>query len=108
PVVAGADEVAAAVARAVDAAAPDKPVLASIVAAGGAPALLTGARPVASFAYPESAARALGRAAERSAWLRRPAGRVAELDVDRAAAAAVAAGDDRWLTADEMRRLFAA
>ena len=42
---------------------------------------------VASFAYPESAARALGIAAERAEWLRRPAGSVPDLDgIDREAA----------------------
>ena len=43
----------------------------------------------AAFTYPESAARALGRAAERADWLRRPLG-VAELDgIDRATASVV-------------------
>jgi acyl-CoA synthetase (NDP forming) len=106
PVQAGAAEVAEAVARVLEATTTRKPVLVCIVSEAGTSSALQGQ--AASFAYPESAARALGRAAERAAWLRRPAGRVAELDVDRAAAAAVAAGDDRWLTADEMRRLFAA
>ena len=106
PVQAGATEVAEAIARALEGATTPKPVLACIVSEGGLPTALRGR--VASFAYPESAARALGRAAERAAWLRRPAGRVVELDVDRAAAAAVADGPERWLTADEMRALFAA
>ena len=52
----------------------DKPVLAVVISADGMPeAFRTGAR-VAAFAYPESAARALGRAAERAEWLRRPQG----------------------------------
>jgi acyl-CoA synthetase (NDP forming) len=106
PVQAGAAEVAEAVARVLEATTTQKPVLVCIVSEAGTSSALQGQ--AASCAYPESAARALGRAAERAAWLRRPAGRVAELEVDRAAAAAVAAGDDRWLTADEMRRLFAA
>jgi acetate---CoA ligase (ADP-forming) len=106
PVQAGATEVAEAIARVLEATTTQKPVLVCIVSEGGTSSALQGH--AASFAYPESAARALGRAAERAAWLRRPAGRVAELDVDRAAAAAVAAGDDRWLAADEMRQLFAA
>ena len=67
PVTATADEVAEAVALAADGAPPDKPVLAALMSAGGVPgALFRGARPVAAFAYPESAARALGRAAERA------------------------------------------
>jgi acetyl coenzyme A synthetase (ADP forming)-like protein len=108
PVVAGADEVAAAVARAVEKGA-DKPVLVSIISDGGTPeALLTA--PVASFAYPESAARALGRAAERAEWLRRPQGRVPELDgidAKRASSIAREAGD-RWLSAGEARSLLEA
>jgi acetyl coenzyme A synthetase (ADP forming)-like protein len=110
PVVAGADEVAEAVARAVvDAEPHDKPVLVSIISAGGVPdALLTA--PVAAFAYPESAARALGRAAARAEWLRRPQGRVPQLDgVDAKRAAAIVDGaGDRWLTPEEARGLLAA
>ena len=106
PVVAGAEEVAEAVTRALPRDA-DKPVLVSIISRGGTPeALLTA--PVASFAYPESAARALGRAAARAEWLRRPQGRVPELggiDVKRATAIARGAGD-RWLTAHETRTLL--
>ena len=77
PVVASAEDVAEAVVVAVESAnVTDKPVLAAFVSAGGTPsALLHEPRRVAAFAYPESAARALGRAAERAAWLRRPAGR---------------------------------
>jgi acetate---CoA ligase (ADP-forming) len=106
PVQAGAREVAEAIAGVLERTATEKPVLVSVVSEGGTPPPLRGR--AANFAYPESAARALGRAAERSAWLRRPMGRVAELEVDRAAAAAVASGPERWLTADEMRRLLAA
>jgi acetate---CoA ligase (ADP-forming) len=108
PVVAGADEVAEAVARAVEQrGGGEKPVLVSIISGGGTPEPLLSA-PVASFSYPESAARALGRAAARAEWLRRPQGRVPVLeriDVKRAAAIAHAAGD-RWLTADETRTLL--
>ena len=47
---------------------------------------MTGAPGVADFGYPESAARALGRAVERAAWLRRPLGTAPELDgIDEAA-----------------------
>ena len=62
PVVATADDVAAAVVQAVESAgATEKPVLAAFVSAGGTPpALLREPRRVAAFAYPESAARALG------------------------------------------------
>jgi acetyl coenzyme A synthetase (ADP forming)-like protein len=106
PVVAGADEVAEAVVRAVPVDA-GKPVLVSIISGGGPPQALLSA-PVASFAYPESAARALGRAAARGEWLRRPQGRVPaleDLDPKRAVAIARDAGD-RWLTAGETRSLL--
>ena len=80
PVMAGADEVAAAIVRAVeDAGAEGKPVLVCVISADGTPTpLLSGS--VAPFSYPESAARALGRAAERAEWLRRPQGRVRSLE----------------------------
>ena len=84
PVMAGADEIAAAIVRSVEGAGVnEKPVLACVISADGTPAqLLSGI--VAPFSYPESAARALGRAAERAEWLRRPQGRVPKLgDVDR-------------------------
>ena len=55
-----------------------------------------------SFPYPESAARALGRAVERAEWLRRPAGTIPQVaGIDRAepktVARALAAEDDVWL-----------
>jgi acetyl coenzyme A synthetase (ADP forming)-like protein len=106
PVVAGADEVAEAVARA-SGRGGDKPVLVSIISGGGTPDALLDV-PVASFAYPESAARALGRAAARAEWLRRPQGRVPDVegvDAKRATAIAREAGD-RWLTAAETRALL--
>ena len=72
PVVAGADEVASAIVRAVENTGnTEKPVLACVISADGTPArLLSGV--VAPFSFPESAAHALGRAAERTEWLRRP------------------------------------
>ena len=79
-------------------------MLAVVVSADGTPAACaTVESPVATFAYPESAARALGRRRERAEWLRRPAGTVPPLDdVDRAGAraivdAALATTDDVWL-----------
>ncbi len=95
------DEVAAAVARAGSGS--RKPVLPVLMAANGYPG---------SFAYPESAARALGRAAERAEWLRRPVG--VEIAVDgidvrggaEVVAGALARADDVWLTPDEVRRLL--
>ena len=80
PVVATTVDVAAAVRRACAAA--DKPVLPVLMSADGSPA--------GSFTYPESAARALGLAARRAAWLRRPASEPPALEsIDRAAATAV-------------------
>jgi acyl-CoA synthetase (NDP forming) len=72
------------------------------------------AQHVAAFTYPESAAQALGRAAERADWLRRPLGAVPDLDgidtqvaidiVDRALETA----DDSWLDPEEARKLLLA
>ena len=116
PVVAGAEEVAEAVARAVRAnPQADKPLLAAFISAGGVPASLVEADPpIATFDFPESAARALGHAADRAEWLRRPAGDVVELEgIDRPAAEALvrsvlAASNDAWLTAPQTRELFGA
>ena len=92
PVVATPAEVAEGVVRAAEAAdVPDKPVLGVFVTREGTPpALLREPRRVAAFAYPESAARALGRAVERAEWLRAPAGRTPELEgIDEPAARAL-------------------
>jgi acetate---CoA ligase (ADP-forming) len=81
PVVAGADEVAGAIRETVAGLESDKPVLAVVISAGGTPAALVEAgSPVAALPYPESAARALGLAASRSEWLRRPAGTAPALE----------------------------
>jgi acetate---CoA ligase (ADP-forming) len=109
PVVAGAEEVASAVAR-VAGRAGGKPVLASLIAAAELPATPG----VTNFPYPESAARALGLAAARAEWLRRPAGsvpRVSGVDTARGRAvvtSALAAGDDVWLRPDQARELLEA
>ena len=110
PVMAGADDVAAAIVRAVEeAGTEDKPVLVCVISADGIPTqLLSGI--VAPFSYPESAARALGRAAERAEWLRRPQGRVPELgDIDRRAGRAlVEESSEGWLDPGRTRQLLAA
>lgn len=96
PVVARADEVAAAIDRAADG---SKPVVPVVMGAPG------------TFAYPESAAAALGHAAARADWLRRPAGSVPVLggvDGARARDVIAAAGDDVWLPAPEVRALLSA
>ena len=105
------EEVGAAISRAA-ATAVDKPVLCTFVSAKGGPASLRSAAEVPAFAYPEAAARALGRAAERGEWLRRPAGTTPELDCDReeaqvVVAQAVATGGG-WLDAEQARRLLEA
>ena len=106
PVAVTADDVGAAIASAAAAGPDDKPVLASIIAAGGTPATLG---PVPSFAYPESAARALGRACQRADWLRAPSGTVPEpAGIDRVAAAAIVERNDGWLTPADARALLEA
>jgi acetyl coenzyme A synthetase (ADP forming)-like protein len=108
-----ADEVATAIAQARPPA-PDKPVLAVVMSERGTPASLRQVRGIAGFSYPESAARALGRVAERADWLRRPLGRIPDVTgVDgeaarRVVSAALVESDDRWLTPDEARALLAA
>lgn len=104
-------EVGAAISRAAANAA-DKPVLCVFVSAKGAPPSLRSIAEVPTFAYPEAAARALGRAAERGEWLRRPAGTVPDLDRDRDEAQAVVreaiAAGGGWLDTEPTRRLLEA
>ncbi|HWN22910.1 MAG TPA: GNAT family N-acetyltransferase [Gaiellaceae bacterium] len=113
-VTATADEVAVAVDAAASAAGSDKPVLAVVMSSAGVPAALRAGSAVAAFAYPESAARALGRVAERVEWLRRPLGSATAPDgIDGAAASAVVArtlarSDDSWLDPAETRELLEA
>ena len=114
-VTATADEVAEAVDGATVAAASEKPVLAVVLNADGIPrALRREEAHVAAFPYPESAARALGRLAERAEWLRQPHGTVPSLDgVDRDAAEriverALEDADDVWLTPADTRELLLA
>ena len=106
------DEMGAAISRA-SAGAGDKAVLCAFMSAKGAPASLQSVATVPSFPYPEAAARALNRAAERGDWLRRPAGTIPELIVDHAAAEAVvndalSKGDDVWLEPGQARALLEA
>ena len=105
------DEVGAAISRAA-ATAGGKPVLCTFISAKGAPVSLRGDANVPSFAYPEAAARALGRAAERGEWLRRATGTTPALECDRDEAQAVVreavAEGDGWLDAEATRRLLEA
>ncbi|HSL66411.1 MAG TPA: GNAT family N-acetyltransferase [Gaiellaceae bacterium] len=111
-VTASAEAVARAVDEATRAAEAAKPVLAVVMSAEGIPEALREGAHAAAFAYPESAARALGRVAARAEWLRGPQGTVPELEgLDRAAAEAVveetlASGDDVWLAPAQARRLL--
>jgi acetate---CoA ligase (ADP-forming) len=113
-VTATADEVAEAVDTAARSAGSDKPVLAVVMSSEGVPAALRAGSAVAAFAYPESAARALGRVAERVEWLRRPLGSTAApAGIERAVASAVVAralarSDDSWLDPAETRELLEA
>jgi acetyl coenzyme A synthetase (ADP forming)-like protein len=115
PVVAGAEEVAAAIRRAIDQAAAAKPVLAVVISADGIPDTLRDeTSSVAAFTFPEAAAHALGMAAARADWLAQPAGRIPDLDgVDHAAALAVVesaleGAADIWLDPRAARALLAA
>ena len=114
PVAVATVDVGAAISDAVAETGTTKPVLAVILAAEGAPATLRRSAPVPAFSYPEAAAKALGRAAERADWLRRPAGAVPVLhDVDHDAAAGVARRAlenvaEAWLGPQETRALLEA
>jgi acyl-CoA synthetase (NDP forming) len=110
---ASADEIASAIAD--SALSHAKPVLAVVMSADGIPhALRLHRRAAAAFTYPESAARALGRAAERADWLRRPLGSVPSVsNIDRSVAQAVIDEalrdrDECWLDAAEARTLLLA
>jgi acetyl coenzyme A synthetase (ADP forming)-like protein len=113
-VTATAEAVAAAIDSAARAEDWGKPILAVVMSSEGIPAPLRRSGGAAAFAYPESAARALGRVAERAEWLRRPQGTPLEpAVVDRPAAealvrAALERGEDVWLEAAETRALLVA
>jgi acetate---CoA ligase (ADP-forming) len=115
-VTAGADEVAAAIERAVERSnMKDKPVLTVVISEGGIPReLLEEPRRVSAFAEPDAAARALGLAASRAEWLRRPAGTIPPVEgIDRERAESVIStaletSADRWLTPDDTRLLLEA
>ena len=89
-------------------------MLAAILAANGAPATLRSAAQIPSFAYPEAAASALGRAADYgTGCVARPARCLGSTDVDTAAAAevvttALAGEADAWLDPAATRRLLLA
>ena len=110
PVVAGAEEVATAIRAAVSRMPREKPVIAVVVSAEGTPSVLRDeGSPVVPLPYPESAARALALALERTTWLARPAGSQPEVSrVDKEAARRVTLSADGWLTPAETRALLEA
>jgi len=113
PLGAAADAVAAALRAACDPP-PTKPVLCCFDGVQGLPAALRGATSLPSYTYPEAAARALGHAAARAAWLRRAAGQIPSLPgIDGTAGRAVVdralAREERpWLGSDEVRDVLRA
>ncbi len=106
------DQVAAAVGRAAAQAPPAVTVLAAFMRSGEVPAELRGGqRQLPCYQFPEEAARALARAADRGQWLRRPEAQVPALPGIRQeeAAALLAdalAGGPRWLTIEESAKLL--
>ncbi len=114
-VTATAEEVALAVEGAAAETRSEKPVLAVVMTAAGIPAPIRQANGhVAAFAYPESAARTLGRAAARAEWLRRPHGTVRALegvgrkDAERVVEQALEGQEDAWLAPAPTRELLRA
>jgi acyl-CoA synthetase (NDP forming) len=125
-----AEQVAAAVREAADGAPGGVTLLAAFMRSGAGPAALgaggaggasgggasgggagAGGRVVPCYQFPEEAARALARAADRGEWLGRPLGRVSTLaGIRQEEAAAVLAqalaGGPRWLTLPEAARLL--
>jgi len=93
---------------------PAKPVLCCFAGVQGLPDALRGAVALPSYTYPEAAARALGHAAARAAWLRRASGQILPLAgidgatvrvvVDRA----LAREECPWLDPDEVRDVLRA
>src|SRR4051812_23847718 len=99
PVVEGPAAVEAVLERARSTAA--KPLLGVVMSADGSGH--------SGFDYPESAARALGLAAHRTGWLRRPVGLVPSLAVDTARGKAIVAeAAEGWLDGAAARRLLEA
>jgi len=113
PLGAAADAVADALRAACDPP-PAKPVLCCFDGLQGRPDALRGAVALPSYTYPEAAARALGHAAARAAWLRRAAGQIPPLPgIDGAAGRVVVdralAREERpWLDPDEVRDVLRA
>lgn len=92
----------------------NKPVLLCTLAAASAESLRAGDETVPAYAFPEQAARALGKTATYAAWRNSPMGACPafkDLDVPNAQALCqeiVQARGDTWLTQEELRRLLTA
>ena len=107
-------DVARAVRAAVEAAGHPVPVLTVFMSAAGGPAeLRAGDSRIPGYAFPEDAARALGRAAEYGSWRERPEGHVPDLpDARRDEAAALLAAAltegpaSNWLAPEEVAKLL--
>ena len=112
PLVTEASDVASAILRA--GASTDKTILTCFMGRHGVPEAMSSlrARRFPSYAFPESAAAALARAATYGEWLATPDGVIPELpDVEpaRAAAALAKSGDEpRWLRPDEVEAALGA
>ncbi|MGE5276574.1 MAG: GNAT family N-acetyltransferase, partial [Acidobacteriota bacterium] len=92
-----------------------KPVLGCLVANGGAGMpLVLGGESIPTYAFPESAARVLGKIAAYAEWRRGPHGIVPDFDDIAPASAraicrrAIAARGDGWLSAEEVRAVLSA
>jgi len=91
-----------------------KPVLTCLMGAGGRGPARRLRRGVPSYAFPEAAARVLGRVAEYAAWRREPLGvkpELADFDVESARGVCdrvLASRGDGWLLPDEVAALGAA
>jgi acetate---CoA ligase (ADP-forming) len=108
----GIDQVAAAIRRAAAQAPPRVTLLAVFMRSGEGPAeLRDGPRPIPCYQFPEEAASALARTADRGEWLRRSAGQVPALPGIRQEEAAAVLADalatgPRWLTIGESTKLL--
>lgn len=113
PLVTDADDVAAGLVAACESG-NRKPVLACFLGMHGTPGALRGPCDIPSYSFPEEAARALGRVAERAAWLRRPAGKVPtfdDIDAERARAVidrALQHETHPWLGVDDVAAILKA
>lgn len=91
---------------------PDKTVVACILGVNGIHERLRGqGMVIPSFAFPEAAARALGRVARYAQWQKRPEGTIPDLeDVDRSRsghlASSLLASGERWLDQESVQKLL--